>query len=63
VLEHPFLDEIYDPDHDDQIIEGDPVRYYDFEFEQYTIHKDIMKELMLDEIILSNSKEARKINR
>lgn len=33
VLEHPFLQELYDPLHDDQIIEGEPVRYYDFEFE------------------------------
>ena len=42
---------------------GDPVKYYDFEFEQYTINKDIIRELILDEIIMANSKEARKINR
>lgn len=63
VLEHPFLQELYDPLHDDQIIEGEPVRYYDFEFEQYTINKDIVKELIIDEIIMANSKEARKVNR
>lgn len=63
MLKHPFLDELYDPENDDQIIEGEPVRYYDFEFEQYTINKDIIRELILDEVIMANSKEARKINR
>ena len=57
------MEELYDPLHDDQIIEGEPVRYYDFEFEQYTINKDIVKELIIDEIIMANSKEARKVNR
>ena len=42
-LEHPFLSELYDPENDDQIIEGDPVKYYDFEFENYTIEKDIIR--------------------
>lgn len=63
MLKHPFFDELYDPENDDQIIEGDPVRYYDFEFEMYTINKDIIRELILDEIIMANSKDARKINR
>lgn len=63
MLQHPFLEELYDPENDDQIIEGDPVKYYDFEFEQYTINKDIIRELILDEVIMANSKEARKINR
>jgi len=63
MLEHPFLEELYDPENDDQIMHGDPVKYYDFEFEQYTINKDIIRELILDEIIMANSKEARKINR
>ena len=38
MLKHPFLDELYDPENDDQIVEGEPVKYYDFEFEQYTIN-------------------------
>ena len=59
----PFLEELYDPENDDQIIEGEPVKYYDFEFEQYTINKDIIRELILDEVIMANSKEARKVNR
>lgn len=33
VLQHPFFEEVYDPQNDDQIIEGSPVNYYDFEFE------------------------------
>ena len=63
VLQHPFLEELYDPENDDQIIEGQPVNYYDFEFEQYTINKDIIKELILDEIIMANSSDARQLNR
>ena len=63
MLQHPFLEELYDPENDDQIIEGQPVNYYDFEFEQYTINKDIIKELILDEIIMANSSDARQLNR
>ena len=63
VLQHPFLKDVYDPINDDQIIEGEPVKLYDFEFEQYTLGKDILRELLLDEIIMTNSKEARKTNR
>jgi len=33
VLQHPFFEELYDPANDDQIVEGQPVNYYDFEFE------------------------------
>lgn len=44
-------------------MEGNPVNYYDFEFEQYTINQDIIRELLLDEIIMANSKEARALNR
>ena len=63
MLEHPFFEELYDPQNDNQVLEGQPVNYYDFEFEQYTINKDIIRELILDEVIMANSKEARKINR
>lgn len=54
---------MYDPENDDQIIEGQPINYYDFEFEQYTINKEIIKELILDEIIMANCSEARKLNK
>ena len=47
----------------EQVVEGQPISYYDFEFEQYTINKDIIKELILDEIIMANSSEARNLNR
>jgi mitogen-activated protein kinase 1/3 len=63
VLEHPFFEELYDPQNDSQVLEGNPVNYYDFEFEQYTINSDIIRELLLDEIIMANSKEARALNR
>jgi serine/threonine protein kinase len=62
VLHHPFFKDIYDPK-DTQILVGDPVSYYDFEFEQYSLNKEIIQELLLDEIILANSKEARAINK
>lgn len=62
-MQHPFFEELYDPANDDQIVEGNPVNYYDFEFEQYTINQDIIRELLLDEIIMANSKEARALNR
>lgn len=57
------MKELYDPVHDGMVIEGNPVHYYDFEFEQYTLNKDILREMVLDEIIMANSKEARALNR
>ena len=63
ILKHPFFEQLYDPEEDDQIIVGEPVSYYDFEFEQYTLNRDILEELLLDEIIMSNSRDARKCNR
>jgi len=62
-LEHPFMQELYDPENDDQIIEGEPIKFYDFEFENYTIERDVIRQLILDECILANNKEARKLNR
>ena len=55
VLEHPFFEELYDPQNDSQVLEGNPVNYYDFEFEQYTINSDIIRELLLDEIIMAGA--------
>lgn len=63
VMRHPFYAELYDPKTDESIKDGTPVSYFDFEFEQYTINSKILRELLLDEIILSNSKEARAYNR
>jgi len=53
------LEEVYD-EFDEDIFEGEPLMKIDFEFECYSLNKEILKELILDEIILSNSKEARK---
>jgi len=37
VLEHPFLESLYDPQGDKSLVEGKNVRYFDFEFEQFTL--------------------------
>lgn len=39
------------------------MKYFDFEFEQYTLDNDILKDMILDEIIMANCKEAREANR
>jgi serine/threonine protein kinase len=62
VLDHPFLETVIEKD-DKSKIQGQPVKYYDFEFEQYTLDNDILREMILDEIIMSNCKEAREANR
>lgn len=36
-------------------MEGVPVDYYDFEFEQYNLPKEIIRQLILNEVILANS--------
>ena len=56
------MKELYDPDNDKCLKTGEPVGYYDFEFEQYTINQEILRELLIDEIILTNSSDARKLN-
>lgn len=63
VLEHPFLSELYDPVNDLGLKGGDPIKLFDFEFENYKLNEEIIRELLLDEIILSNSSDARKYNR
>lgn len=62
-MKHPFFEELYDPQNDDAMRDGKPVNYYDFEFEAYTINSKIIRELLLDEIILANCKEARAFNK
>ena len=62
ILKHPFLDIVYDPN-DKDIIETEPVDLLDFEFECYSLNKNILKDLILDEIILFNSKLARLANK
>lgn len=62
VLQHPFLADMYNPK-DPGLKLGDPISFYDFEFETFIVERDIIRELILDEIIISNSKEARGKNR
>jgi serine/threonine protein kinase len=61
VLMHPFLQSVHDP-HDILTRREDPVSYYDFEFEQFTSPVDILREMIIDEVILHNDREARKMN-
>lgn len=55
-LEHPFFKELHTKEP-----EGVQARidYFDFEFEQYTLDRKILRELIMDEILLYHSKEAR----
>ena len=57
-MTHPFLVDLYTPLLDQEIKESQPIKYFDFEFENYTLTKEIIRELILDEIILSNSSQA-----
>ena len=47
---------------DYRITEDDSVHYYDFEFEKYNLPKEIIRQLILDDVILSNSQKARDLN-
>lgn len=55
-MEHPFFKELHQK-------ENEPgnarIEYFDFEFEQYTLDRKILRELIVDEILLYHSKEAR----
>jgi serine/threonine protein kinase len=55
-LEHPFFKELHTKEP-----EGVQARidYFDFEFEQYTLDRKILRELIMDEILLYHSKDAR----
>ena len=55
-LRHPYFAEIYRPEEEPI---SKPIQYFDFEFEQYTLDKKILRELILDEIILYHSQSAR----
>ena len=63
VLQHPFLSELYSPGQDSGLVEGTPIDYYDYEFEQYSINQEILRELILDEIIINNCKKAKVLNK
>lgn len=55
-LEHPFFAELHDV-HDEP--RATPISYFDFEFEQYSLDKQILKDLILDEVLLYQSSRAR----
>lgn len=59
ILGHPFISHLVSMDGPD-IKRGDPIGLFEFEFEQYEINTDIIKEIILDEIILMNSTKAIK---
>ena len=63
-IKHPFLADIYDdPEDYREIVQDKPINFFDFEFEQYTLNQDILKELILDEIILYHSPSASIFNK
>jgi len=55
-LKHPYFKDLVDGAEPD----AEPIEYFDFEFEQYTLDKKILRELILDEIIIYHSEGARK---
>lgn len=57
ILQHPFLSAC-NPSKDKMIIEGHPIIPFEFEFEKYCLNETILRELITDEVIVSNSKEA-----
>ena len=56
-LEHPFFKELHQKDEFEPPIPK--IEYFDFEFEQYTLDKKILRELIFDEILLYHSQDAR----
>eukprot|EP00347_Sterkiella_histriomuscorum_P003151 403365398 len=55
-LRHKYFEELHAPE-DEPFSE--PISYFDFEFEQYTLDKKILRDLLLDEIVLYHSSKAR----
>jgi len=42
---------------------GKPIKYFDFEFEQFELSESMLRQLILDEVILTHSSDATEINR
>ena len=55
-LEHPYFKDLHQKETEP---DNARIEYFDFEFEQYTLDKKILRELIFDEILLYHSKEAR----
>jgi len=57
-LAHPFLESLHDPNDEP---EGAPLSPFDFEFEKFNLDLPVLRDLLLDEVILSQSERAVKI--
>lgn len=58
VLQHPFFADIHNPAYLTYLDSLSSMDYFDFEFEDYYTNLDILRDLILDEVILANSSEA-----
>ena len=56
-LEHPYFRELHMGT--EKLDKSPQIDYFDFEFEQYTLDKKILRELIFDEVLLYHSEEAR----
>lgn len=56
-LNHPYFKELHSEEEEPI---ANPIDYFDFEFEQYTLDKRILRELILDEIIIYHNDGAKK---
>jgi serine/threonine protein kinase len=56
-LRHPYFKDLHTEEDEPT---ANPISYFDFEFEQYTLDKKILRELILDEILLYHNENARK---
>ena len=54
-MAHPYFRDL----HQDELSLVQPIEYFDFEFEQYTLDRKILRELIVDEVMLYHSKDAR----
>jgi mitogen-activated protein kinase 1/3 len=56
-LKHPFFKDLYEPE---KVTHVQPLSYFDFEFENYSLDKKILRELICDEIYLYHNPRALK---
>jgi hypothetical protein len=56
-LQHPYFWDLHQPE---DLYDRAELSYFDFEFEMYSLDKRIIKDLLLDEILLYNNAKARK---
>lgn len=56
-LKHPYFKELHDAEDEP---EGQEMDYFDFEFENYNLDKEILRDLILDEVLLYHNEKAKK---